>query len=94
MKKVLFVFMMFFAFTSFANNSEEKVKESKFIITNNKFIKKSEKSNVVTVYCYATIRNSETGETRKIYAVGDTLEACSRNAYALALKVVDNLNGN
>lgn len=86
---------MFFAFSSFANNSSEKVKgnENVLKITKHEFVSKKSDDGIVTVYCYVTIRNSETGETRKVYGVGDTLDQCGRNAYALALKVVDNLNG-
>lgn len=85
---------MFFVLSSFAIDSVDKNKsnQNEFEITNYELISKNSNVDIVTVYCYVTIRNTETGETRKVYGIGSTLSSCGRKAYALARKVVNNLN--
>lgn len=91
MKNFLLVFLMFLTLSSFAVDSvdENKNKKNEFEISNFEF---NTEADAATVYCYVTIRNTVTGETRKVYGIGNDLQQCGRNAYALASIVVDNLN--
>ncbi|NCT10583.1 MAG: hypothetical protein GW772_10980 [Flavobacteriia bacterium] len=101
MKIFLLILLMFFTLSSFANNSislkERKIQKIGFQIDN--------LENQISVInfdwvarCYVTIRNSETGETRRVYGIGsgstqsEAASNCGKNAYRLALTVVDNLN--
>jgi hypothetical protein len=96
MKKVLFIFLMFFALSSFASNSLI-LKETKIeaISYENKNI---ENTIFQTALCYVTIYNSETGRTRRVYATGsgstnaEAAASCGRNAFKKARELVDELN--
>uniref|UniRef100_UPI00404B452C hypothetical protein n=1 Tax=Gelidibacter sp. TaxID=2018083 RepID=UPI00404B452C len=104
MKKFLVVFGMFFALSSFANNSLSK-KEIDFNtnsleVVSKKLIKEKFDAPGWYASCYVTITNSETGATRKIYAYGygatpsAALSNCGENATVLAEAVVKDLNSN
>ncbi|AUC86185.1 hypothetical protein CW731_13250 [Polaribacter sp. ALD11] len=93
MKKILIVFLMFFALSSFAIDSVNKNKneQSEFELTKNEF-ELTNTADFVIVVCSVTIRNTETGETRKVYAYGYDRNSCASNAYGNAHKLVKQLN--
>ena len=103
MKNLLTVVMMFFALSSFANNSlrneDIKSKTSSLELTNQK-LPNIVMTNVDQQYialCYATITNGETGETRKVYGMGSgsspsaAMSSCGSNAYSNAQSMIDGM---
>ena len=95
---------MFFALSSFANNSssskETKIKTISYEFENSKNQNTLNSANqyLGSIGCYATIVNSETGETRRIYALGfgstksEAIANCKSTAIKLAIATVDRLN--
>lgn len=81
---------MFFASSSFADNSinskEIKFEERGFEIINFELINKNVGDIGWVATCYVLVRNTETGETRKVYGIGygatqsEALSNCGANA--------------
>ena len=93
MKKILIVFLMFFALSSFAIDTANKDnnKQSEFEITKSNF-ELTDNADFVIVVCSVNIRNRETCETRKVYAYGYSRSSCASNAIANANAMVKKLN--
>ncbi len=104
MKQILLIFLMFFTLSSFANSlsnlEETKIETNNYEFENSKIQNTLNKASqyLGSIGCSVTIVNRETGETRKIYALGfgstetEAKANCRSTVIKLAIATINRLN--